>query len=83
MSSCSRTTAAIKRSFLSESKLTPEENPEANPDIESRSGVRYGDVLSGLNLLFAPDELDQRNAKSRSDGYWPYISEDCGPPQGI
>mgnify|MGYP005847269593 CR=1 FL=1 len=62
--------------------LIPEDNPEADPNIESKAGVRYGTVLSGLNRLFSPEELEKRNAISRSDGYWPYINDEDGPPLG-
>jgi hypothetical protein len=63
--------------------LLPEENPDADPDSLSVSNVRYGTVLSGLNHLFLPQELDKRNALSRADGYWPYLGRDDGPPQEL
>jgi len=46
----------------------------------SSSGTMYCDVLSGLNKLYPPDELSARNAISRTDGYWKYISKGEEPP---
>lgn len=73
----------LTNNSLRQSNLIPEENPHANPDATSKAGVRYGTVISGLSHLFEPKELDKRNALSRSDGYWPYISDEDGPPQGM
>lgn len=61
--------------------LIPEENPNANPETRSISGVRFASVLSGMDKLFSPQDLDRRNALSRTDGYWPYIQKGEDPPQ--
>lgn len=58
----------------------PEENPTANPNVASLSGVRYASVLAGLNELYPPDDLEDRNAASRADGYWPYVNDGRDPP---
>jgi SAM-dependent methyltransferase len=55
------------------SQLIPQENPNANLESVSKSGVRYQSVLAGLHKLIPPEELEQRNAISRTDGYWPFI----------
>ncbi|EEC49637.1 predicted protein [Phaeodactylum tricornutum CCAP 1055/1] len=65
---------------LHQSSLVPEENPYADASVASLSGVRYSDVLSGLDRLFPPTDLDSRNALSRTDGYWPYIQNGKDPP---
>ena len=64
-------------------KLLPEDNPMADilASRQSLSGVRYGDVLSGVNILYPPEELESRNAESRSDGYWPYVESGEAPPK--
>lgn len=62
------------------SYLIPQENPNANLESVSRSGVRYRSVLAGLHKLIPPEELEQRNAVSRSDGYWPFIRTGEEPP---
>jgi len=51
-----------------------------DPNTLSSSGAKYEDVLSGLNKLYPPDELSTRNAISRTDGYWKYISKGEAPP---
>jgi SAM-dependent methyltransferase len=61
--------------------LIPEENPFADPETRSISGVRFASVLSGMDKLFSPQDLDRRNALSRTDGYWPYIQKGEDPPQ--
>jgi SAM-dependent methyltransferase len=65
--------------------LIPEDNPYA-PDVtavSSLSGVRFSSVLNGLNRLYPPNELSLRNAKSRTDGYWPFIQKGQDPPQHL
>ena len=64
----------------SKTQLEPEENPTADPNRRSLSGVRYRDVLEGLHSLYPPTELDRRNAASRTDGYWPFINKGEEPP---
>ena len=64
-------------------RLIPESSPHAQPDRQSSSGVRYSSVLSGLEVLFPPEALAQRNALSRQDGYWPYIHRGDDPPMPL
>jgi len=61
-------------------ELIPEDNPTVDPNQKSLSGTTYGDVLSGLHKLYPPKELSQRNAISRTDGYWKYIEAGKKPP---
>lgn len=70
-------------SLRSSNSLVPEESPHAQPDQVSTSGVAYGRVLDGLHALFPPSQLDQRNALSRSDGYWPYLQRGDDPPEQL
>jgi hypothetical protein len=63
--------------------LIPEENPYANPETRSVSGVRFASVLSGMGKLFSPQDLDKRNALSRTDGYWPFIQKGQDPPKSM
>lgn len=37
-------------------------------------------MLSALNKVYPPQELAQRNAMSRTDGYWKYIAKGEEPP---
>jgi hypothetical protein len=62
------------------SQLIPLENPNANLERCSKSGVRYQSVLAGLHQLLPPDELEQRHAVSRTDGYWPFVRTGATPP---
>lgn len=76
----------VPRNFVQRVKeriqQVPENNPTANPEtVSGVSGVRYSDVFAGLSKLFPPAELDQRNALSRKDGYWPFINEGKDPPE--
>lgn len=48
----------------------------------STSRVSYKQVLEQvINPLFPPTEVEQRNAASRTDGYWPYIRQGEEPPR--
>ena len=58
----------------------PKENPYASPDTVSAAGRPYGEVLKGIHALFPPQLLEQRNALSRAEGYWPYIQSGKQPP---
>lgn len=58
-----------------------EENPGADFDRLSRSGVRYGSVFESLYVLYPPTDLEKRTAVSRSDGYWPFINSGEEPPK--
>lgn len=40
----------------------------------------HHDILSGINILYPPDQLSGRNAASRTDGYWAFISKGENPP---
>lgn len=62
-------------------RLIPEPNPQADRDAVSLAGVPYEKVLSGLLSLFPPQDLTLRNAASRRDGYWEYISKGEEPPK--
>ena len=66
---------------LAAEALKPEENPYKDlKSLESTSGVPYSTVLDALHEVLPPDELESRNAVSRSDGYWRYIQEGKEPP---
>ena len=74
---------ATKQPQTSDNEITllPEQNPYANNTATSVSGVRYSHVLSGLEAIFPPTELDRRTALSRTDGYFPFLREGKDPPQ--
>lgn len=61
------------------SKNNVEEETETNVDDynnwdETKMNVgRYEKVLSGLDLLYPPEDLSKRTSISRSDGYWTYL----------
>ena len=63
--------------------LQPQSNPFANPDTMSSSGVKYQNVFDGLTILYPPNGLDQRNAMSRTDAYWPYVQKGIPPPEEL
>ncbi len=79
------TTLNKKTAFFTklESQLVPEENLTVDLNRKSSSGSVYGDVLSGLSILYPDEELSTRNALSRTDGYWKYISRGEEPPQTL
>lgn len=52
-------------------------------NVTSLSGVSYADVISGIDALYPPNELSNRNAKSRTDGYWKYVARGERPPQEL
>jgi len=78
-------TSNVNRSLrtILESSVVPDENQTIDPNKASLSGTTYGDVLSGLNMLYPPDEMSSRNAMSRTDGYWKYISKGEEPPSTL
>lgn len=41
---------------------------------------RYGAELAAFESLYSADGLQLRNAASRTDGYWPYVSNKEEPP---
>lgn len=59
---------------------TPRENPNVEIGRKSLSGISHEAVLSGLNELYPPQLMQIRNAASRTDGYWAYISQGEDPP---
>ncbi|KAL3761247.1 hypothetical protein ACHAWU_009973 [Discostella pseudostelligera] len=61
--------------------LIPETNPNFNSNATSLSGVQYSQVISGIDALYPPIELMNRNARSRTDGYWKYVERGEKPPQ--
>jgi SAM-dependent methyltransferase len=61
--------------------LIPQENPALDEAQTSLSGVYYSQVLDGLSQLYPPSSLQERNAASRTDGYWPFIQKGQDPPQ--
>lgn len=61
--------------------LIPETNPNFDPNTTSLSGVPYSLVIRGIDSLYPPMQLSQRNAKSRTDGYWKFIKRGESPPQ--
>jgi len=61
--------------------LIPEANPDSNPNATSLSGVPYSLVVSGIDELYPPYELSNRNARSRTDGYWKFVERGERPPQ--
>ena len=64
-----------------ECPLMPEINPDFDPSATSLSGVSVSDVIAGVDLLYPPSELESRNARSRTDGYWKYVEKGESPPQ--
>lgn len=68
-------------SHSSSEAITPEEDPNADPTQQSKSGVLYSDVLGGLYKLYPPSDLEKRTAASRTDGYWPFIQQGVDPPK--
>ena len=62
-------------------RLLPQENPNLDPNQKSLSGVSYTQVIQGLSKLYPPSALEERNAASRTDGYWPFIQKGHDPPK--
>jgi len=65
---------------LSSSTLVPESNPVADTQAVSVSGISHSDVLARLDAHYPPSLLSQRNALSRTDGYWPYLKQGESEP---
>jgi hypothetical protein len=63
-----------------EDALIPE---EYEIQSTSSSGVPFGDVKSALDIVYPPKALQQRNAVSRTDGYWSYVNDGKDPPQHL
>jgi hypothetical protein len=71
---------AAARTSSSSSILLPEENPFATPATVSSSGVVLGEVHDQLEQYYPTAQWQQRNAVSRTDGYWPYLQQGRDPP---
>ena len=71
----------ILQSHKEEECLIPIPNPNSNPHSKSLSGVSYASVSRGIDALYPPHELEKRNAHSRTDGYWKYVSRGEDPPK--
>jgi hypothetical protein len=56
-------------------------NPYRTPAAVSSSGVVLGSVHDLLEQWYPPESLQERNAVSRSDGYWPYHKQGIDPPK--
>ena len=77
-----RTTAfAFATEDDEECPLVPETNPNFDPSATSLSDVSVSDVIAGIDRLYPPSELESRNARSRTDGYWKYVEKGESPPQ--
>ena len=63
--------------------LLPEDNQSIDPNRLSVSKVAYKTVLSGIKQLYPPQDLSERNAISRTDGYWAFIKNGEEIPQGL
>lgn len=80
-------TSSTFPSHLSNSKgtfsepLIPETNPYANTSAISLAGVSHSQVLDAIHRLYPPQRLDERNAMSRTDGYWPFIQKGGDAPK--
>jgi hypothetical protein len=63
--------------------LVPEENPDFDSTAVSLAGVPYAGVRDAISRLFPPEELEARNAQSRTDGYWPFVRRGEDPPADL
>ncbi|KAL7516214.1 hypothetical protein ACHAWX_001254 [Stephanocyclus meneghinianus] len=61
--------------------LVPVPNPNADPNATSLSNVSFAAVSRGIDVLYPPHELETRNAKSRTDGYWNFLERGQEPPK--
>lgn len=74
--------SAQKRAIIPTGEcLVPEPNPNSDPNAKSLSGVPLSHVTRGIDALYPPQELEKRNAQSRTDGYWKYVSRGEEPPK--
>jgi SAM-dependent methyltransferase len=62
---------------------TPQVNPNLETGKKSLSGIYHESVLSALDQLYPPQGLQMRNAASRTDGYWAFISQGEEPPMDL
>jgi hypothetical protein len=74
------TAALTPAARTSSSILLPEQNPFATPATVSSSGVVLGEVHDRLEQYYPTAQWQQRNAVSRTDGYWPYVQQGRDPP---
>mmetsp|Transcript_26739 Transcript_26739/g.67049 ORF Transcript_26739/g.67049 Transcript_26739/m.67049 type:complete len:479 (+) Transcript_26739:92-1528(+) len=65
------------------STLMPDLNPTANHQAISQNGASYALVFDQIQELYPAEQLSQRNAASRTDGYWPFISKGVVPPLSL
>jgi len=72
-----------KTTHIRKMELIPEENKSVDPNRLSLSKVPYKSVLLGLKELYPPQGLSERNAISRTDGYWSYIKKGEEVPQHL
>ena len=64
------------------SGLQPYQNTLSG-DGDSSHHSRENNILSCLSFLYPPEGLSDRNAISRTDGYWKFISVGEEPPQTL
>jgi hypothetical protein len=69
------------RTRTQEECLIPLPNPNADPNATSLSNVSFSAVSRGIDLLYPPHELETRNSKSRTDGYWKFLERGEDPPK--
>eukprot|EP00593_Proboscia_inermis_P011333 CAMPEP_0171310036 /NCGR_PEP_ID=MMETSP0816-20121228/20239_1 /TAXON_ID=420281 /ORGANISM="Proboscia inermis, Strain CCAP1064/1" /LENGTH=449 /DNA_ID=CAMNT_0011793957 /DNA_START=211 /DNA_END=1561 /DNA_ORIENTATION=- len=61
--------------------LSSSNDPDCTVEPQtSLSGVSYEDVQTELERLYPSEGIDQRNALSRTDGYWKFIQRGEDPP---
>jgi SAM-dependent methyltransferase len=63
--------------------LVPQPNPSADTHAVSQAGVIYSDAFACIQSVYPAAMLSQRNAVSRTDGYWPYLSQGIEPPRSL
>lgn len=61
--------------------LIPERDPSIDLDSKVSTGITYREFLQLVDRFYPPNELEQRNAQSRTDGYWKYIKRGENPPE--
>ena len=69
--------------FLGSLRPRDEYHPNATPNQRSSGGCYYGEASNIVDKIYPPDRLEERNAASRSDGYWPYIQVGQTPPSEL
>jgi hypothetical protein len=61
----------------------PPTDPNIDLNCTSLSNVSYALVSQLIDGLYPPFELEKRNAQSRTDGYWKYVSRGEEPPKEV